>query len=154
MRQGPQDIPYSIFLFYLSFFFYLVFGITVLTVQAENISLFIQMTVQVLSLFAFVWVCLVLYRRESRFMQTMTAVLGTDALITCIALPLLFWIKVDPNMQVLYMCLVVLMLWQLIVMGHILRRALDNSFFFGAGLAFLFLFLSFQIMDALAPSTV
>ncbi len=151
LRQGPGDIPYSNFLFYLTFMVYLMFGISVLTLQAGDASLIIQMTLQVFTVFAFVWGCLALYSRQPRFMQTMTAVLGSDALISFIALPLLFWIKVDPGMPVLFMCLLGLMFWQLIVMGHILRRALDKSLWFGVGLTFLFLFMSFQLMGALAP---
>ena len=150
LRQGPGDIPYSNFLFYLTFFVYLAFGVSVLTLQAGDTSLVIQMTVQVATVFAFVWGCLALYSRQPRFMQTMTAVLGSDALISFIALPLLFWIKVDPNMPSLILCLLGLMFWQLVVMGHIMRRALDKSLFFGVGLAFLFLFLSFQLMGTLA----
>ena len=153
LRQGPGDIPYSNFLFYLTFTVYLVFGILVLTLQAGDTSWVIQMTVQVFTVFAFVWGCLALYSRQPRFMQTMTAVLGSDALISFIALPLLFWIKVDPSMSALFLCLLGLMLWQLIVMGHILRRALDKPLLFGVGLAFLFLFLSFQLMGSLTPGT-
>ena len=153
LRQGPGDIPHSTFLFYLTFFVYLAFGVFILTMQAEETSLVIQMTVQVFTVFAFVWACLALYSRQPRYMQTMTAVLGSDALISFIALPLLFLIKVDPSMTSLVLCLLGLMFWQLLVMGHILRRALDKPLLFGVGLSFLFLFLSFQLMGVLTPST-
>lgn len=151
LRQGPQDIPSSNFLFRLILLVYLVVGCAVSTLQLEWAAVFLQVAIQAVVVFVFVWGCLAMSNQGSRFLQTMMAVLGTDALISLIALPLLFWIKADPKVFPAYILLFGLMLWQLVVMGHILRCALDKPFWYGFGFAFLFVYLSYQLMAALFP---
>jgi hypothetical protein len=88
------------------------------------------------------WALLRLWRREARFLQTVIAMSGTDALMTIALLPLTLLLQqqiaVDPSSaqaQLLSLAWIVVLIWNLIVSGHILRCALELPLLAGVGLA-------------------
>jgi hypothetical protein len=89
-----------------------------------------------------VWSLLRLWRREARFLQTQIALSGTDALLTVILLPLTALLQqavaTDPGSgqaQLLSLAWIVVLVWNLIVSGHILRSALELPLLAGVALA-------------------
>lgn len=151
LQKGPQDIPYSRFLCWFIFAIYLIVNCAVLALQSDMLILIAQLTVQLVYTVAFFWICLWISNQRLRFPQSMTAVFGTDAFISLVALPLLGWITAEPQSPSIYMILFGLMVWQIVVTGHILRNALSARFSFGFGLALLYFYLSFQLMTHLFP---
>ncbi len=89
-----------------------------------------------------VWSLLRLWRREARFLQTQIALSGTDALLTIALLPLTLLLQqavaVDPGSaeaQFLSLAWIVVLVWNLVVSGHILRSALELPLLAGVALA-------------------
>ena len=86
-KKGPQDIPYSVWLPRLLMIIYVsVSGLT-LSFHFDGLAVFLQLITDMLLVVGFVGLLLSVNRRLSRFNQTLSAVLGTDAMISFMALP-------------------------------------------------------------------
>jgi len=101
---------------------------------------------------------LVLWVRELgvRYTQTATALLGTGALLMALALPfLILQMKLGEDHNFLPSIIVLaLMIWNLNVVGHILRHALDTRFFVGLLLSIVYLYVSISVFRAFFGSAV
>jgi hypothetical protein len=148
-KKGPQDVPASSLLLGFAVLAYLVVGIVLLGLERDWGGAVVEAVVEGLMLFAFVYAALYLRRRVPRLQKTATALYACDALISAAAIPFLAWLSATPEVKGVYIFLLFLMLWHLAVVGHILRHALTTSFFFGVGLAFGYIILSYQVMMVL-----
>jgi hypothetical protein len=148
-RKGPQDTPASNVLLGLAISAYLVVGIVLLGLEGGWAGAVIEAVVEGAMVFGFLFVALYLGKRLPRLRQTATALYGCDAVISATAVPLLAWLLVAPEAKPVYIFLTFLMLWHLAVVGHILRHALAIPYFYGVGLAFGYVFVSYQVMMAL-----
>jgi len=145
-QKGPQDVPASAALFYLMVLAYFVIGAVVLGMQTGWVIGLVQAVVELVLVLGFAWGLLALSRKPARFQQTATALLGSDTLISVVALPLLLSVKVAPQAAVPYVLLLGLMLWSIAVTGHILRHALSKPLSLGIGLAVLYFLATYQVM--------
>ncbi len=156
LRKGPQDAPYSLFVFWLSVALYGIAGLLLLYMSLGWLDSMIQLTVEIVLILGFTGGMLALSGRLSRFFQTASAMLGTDAIISFLGLPVISSMLLGSMSSLPYYVSIGLMIWHLFITGHIFRHALDKSFGFGLGLAFLYIFFSFQMMVLLfaeaAPS--
>jgi hypothetical protein len=109
----------------------------------------VEAIVEGLMLFGFVYMALYLGKKLPRLQQTATALYACDALVSAAAVPLLAWLLVTPEAKPVYILLTLVTLWHLAVVGHILRHALAIPFFFGVGLAFGYVVISYQVMMVL-----
>ena len=100
----------------------------------------------------FVGVALQLRRLGNRFVQTATALFGTDALLTLIALPATAGLDqaAEEISPIAAVWLLGVLLWTLVVVGHILRNALDLPLIGGVLAALLYLFLSVNVTAMVA----
>lgn len=107
---------------------------------------------------AFVFVTLRLFRRERRFVQTATALLGTDVLFSIIGLPLALWaraVAVPADAASAPMLLrLLLLLWWVDVAGFIFSRALSRPYIVGIMFVVLYVMVSLSIRDLIAPAGV
>jgi hypothetical protein len=87
----------------------------------------------------FFWMLLALTRRTHRFAQTLNAMLGVYALLApAIALLLLLWLPVrsDPALGVIAEAgYTLFVIWYLLIVGHVLRSALDTGLVTGFAIA-------------------
>ena len=100
---------------------------------------------------------LLLWIRElgARFVQTFTALMGTGAIMGVLALPLLF-IQLQMGEQpalIPSLLILGLMIWNLAIVGHILRHAMGAPFFVGVLLAVVFMYVSVSVMRSLFVTT-
>ncbi|HYE34276.1 hypothetical protein [Methylocaldum sp.] len=153
-KKGPQDTPASNFLLGLAVLAYMIVGIVLLGLEGNWAGALIEAVAEGLMLFGFLYMTLHLGKKIPRLLQTATALYACDALISAAAVPLLAWVLVTPEAKAVYILLTVLMLWHLAVVGHILRHALAIPFFFGVGLAFGYVVVSYQIMMVLFDRTL
>ncbi|MGX2039438.1 hypothetical protein ACWJKU_04790 [Methylocaldum sp. MU1018] len=153
-NKGPQDTPASNVLLGFSVLAYLIAGIVLLGLEGDWAGALVEAAAEGLMLFGFLYAALYLGKKTSRLLQTATAVYACDALISAAAVPLLAWLLVTPDAKAVYIVLMALMLWHLAVVGHILRHALAIPFFFGVGLAFGYVVVSYQIMMMLFDKTL
>jgi hypothetical protein len=131
LRRGPQDLPYSPALLAL-----LVGATLVLdAVLAEHIVQvgLARMAFSLLPVLALTWLALRIGEKSARFVQAATSAVAAGLVLTLLAIPVLLGIgtlPADPKQltraQSLFVLLALLFqVWDLAVVGHILRHALD-----------------------------
>jgi len=128
LRAGPQDLPASTFLLRFAVVVNIAFG----TVMAYPDRGMPQALIEVL--FDFALLTLLLYgvlqwrQRPERFAQTLTALMGTNVILSFFALPVVYTITGKPEGEVAGWALqlfLLLVIWNITVMAHILRHSLS-----------------------------
>jgi hypothetical protein len=154
LMRGPQDTPSD------AGFFKYVLGLyfavnTLLTSLTTNLFFaLIQAFAELAMLLGFIWAVLWFSHKTARFGQTATAMLACGALFTIASLPFFYWIETHIGAsRILSYTVMLLLVWNLIVSGHILRHALSMPLSFGIGLSFLYVFFSYQILSFLFTAT-
>ena len=155
-RRGPEHVPASGFLFGLLLLVYVATGVAAMQfVQppARAVGLVIFDTVLYVG---FVWLVLALFRYPSRFVQTTSALLGAETVLTLIEIPVLSLAgfengEVDaPNIGTWLFFL--LILWSIDINGFVLSRALQQSYVVGVLIVLGYVFGSFTLGGLLFPA--
>lgn len=162
-RRGPQDVPASGTVFALVLFAYLAIGAAVLWPSATGVEALLgQLALDVALLLLVFGGLLAGTGRAGRLRQTLTALLGTGALLSAAALPFV-WLAARalgngapvPGMElpavVSTTALFMLLLASLLVTGHILRHAMDWSYAAGVLAAVLYFALSVAMFRRYFP---
>jgi hypothetical protein len=155
-RRGPDELPPSRFLLGALVGLYVLVGFVELwtfgVLDTGNIEL---LFIDVAFFPAYIFVALRLFGRDRRFLQTMTALLGTDVFIRIVGLPLALWsrsIAVPPDPYSTPMLLrLLLVLWWIDVAGFILSRGQSRPYFVGVVFVLVYLSTSLGIGDFLFP---
>jgi len=103
------------------------------------------------------WLLLGVARRRHRFNQTITAVLGTGALLSPLVILLLALkdaaVASYPLALVVWAGSVAVIVWYTFVVGHIVRAALDTGPFTGMAVAITYLVASAAVLSRLFPGS-
>ena len=150
-KKGPQDLPYSVWLLRLLLVVYVSVRVLMLSIHFDCLNVLLQVIVDIFLVAGFVWIMLYLAGKPGRFYQVLSAVLGTDALISFFALPGMATMETGQGGLLVFLVMLGLIGWHWAVTGHIIRNALEKSLSFGLGLAFLYLLGSYQVMALLFP---
>ena len=127
LRAGPQDLPYSRDFLILTMAASLGAGGLAVAALEESRFALLELGLTYLFTLGFLYAVLSFRRLTSRFMQTASAVFGADALITLVALPALHAASGEgAERPVTGLAMLALGLWNLAVLGHIFRHALDT----------------------------
>ncbi|WP_242519309.1 hypothetical protein [Halochromatium roseum] len=151
LRRAPQDLPASPALLLLVLLVGLGAGSLLAITAGVDLGdgllqslLDLALTLGALSL------ALRLVERQQRFLQTATALVGVDTLITLLALlPVGMARPVDSESGLLALAgvlFLLLVVWSVLAVGHILRHAFSLSLLQGAAIAIGFDLLSFVIV--------
>ncbi|MEM9058454.1 MAG: hypothetical protein AAGD86_13315 [Pseudomonadota bacterium] len=140
-QKGPQDLPSSGFLLFLAMLLNAaVLGLSVVMFQSGDLPRGVaQSVIGVATEFVLVWGVLLAFNYRNRFLQTMTAVLGVDSVISLAFIPLLASMPAAPGagqasgLQAISM--LALLVWGVVALGWILRNAVNVSSFSGAAIA-------------------
>lgn len=152
-NKGPQDTPASQLLFTMTLVANLGVALALALLEPDWLQTLLQSTTGTALLIGFIWAALFLTHKPSRWLQATSAALGCDALISALAFPLILGSQITPEArEILGLLLQFLMIWQIAVIGHILRHALAVHFLAGFGLAFGYTVLSISIIMALFPA--
>ena len=151
-RKGPQDIPHSQQVLRLTVLAYAVTGYLLIQVSTDTLNALLQAAVEIILITGFAGLMLSLANKISRLVQTICALLGTDALISICAMPIIATLNLDSNNILAFFAMLALMIWHWLVTTHIIRHALDKSFSFALGIAFLYIFSASQIIGLLFPA--
>lgn len=149
-KKGPQDVPASAFVLRLLLPIYVVINYLILFLNGAQSTAILQILTDFAMIVLFCWPLLYFAGKTARLPQTLTAMVGTDVVISFFALPAIATLNSHAN-DLAYFSMLALVLWHWLVSGHIMKNALDRSLFFGLGLALLYIMLSSQIMAALFP---
>ena len=127
LRDGPEDLPPSRALLgalvIASFTMSTLIGSVVNELRVAGLSGIVML------LFSFAFTKLLLFRRPERFLQTFSAMLGTDAIISVALLPSFYSIQYLPLSFVTELFFNVtafaLLVWVVLVYGYIFSKALS-----------------------------
>ena len=157
LRKGPQDLPASGLLLGLTIFANLVVSVVLLGLETDWADAVIQALVGGAMLLGFLFITLRVAGLMPRFLQTSIAMLGSDALISSFAVPLLAMMIVaspdeksaDAFLLILKTIFLIMMLWYVAVLAHILRHALSRPLGIALALAIVYVLASVQVMSLL-----
>jgi hypothetical protein len=150
-RKGPQDVPASQLLLGLCLLAYLLIGEVMLLLEETLLRATLQVLLDAAILTGFVTITLKIAGFGARILQTLTALLAVDALISILAFPVMISVSSGAERGGGYL-LVGLMVWHLAVMAHIFRHALSRSLWVGYAVAMLYTLMSFQVLQLLFGS--
>jgi hypothetical protein len=160
-QRGPQDTPYSPFLFGALLFINLALGFaTFLVPDGKGVttpvsSAISYLLVDAVSSMGLVYLALWLHGHTARSLQTITTLLGIGIVITVAQLPLNFLASNagdQVNMQTMfYLGTMVIFIWQLALYTQIFRQALSTTIFRAGGYALLMYILSFVVYFQMLP---
>jgi hypothetical protein len=125
LRSGPQDLPRSRFLFWLTFSLMLMLALLQGAFIFEPLKNLTFILFDVTLLLLFVHFLLKFYTVLPRFWQTMTALFGISTIFRLLELPAYFFIQANPQnwahpVFILSILLVLgLRIYHIFVMGHI-----------------------------------
>jgi hypothetical protein len=155
LRAGPQDLPVSQVLLWLSAGAYLLVSFLLSVSGYPPGEALLVALVDLGLLIAFAAALLYLWGKTERLNQTLTALAGSGALLGLIALPLVQVLfagqeagQVPPFIILLWFLLYG---WSLLVVTHITRHALSISFPFALGIAIVYTLVAMQIIGVLFP---
>lgn len=156
LRRGPQDVPASTTLMQLCTLLYLVSGFVLLVFDETPVWQNAAKVAIDFGLFmAIVWGALVWRGHRARWQQTWTALMGSCTLLALVALPIIRWVFVSaeggavaPLAATLWFGIV---LWNLAVIGHVMRHALQLPFGIGVLIAVGYLVMSVTAIDLVFP---
>lgn len=154
-RSGPQDLPSSPFLLGMVVLVNVLASAFLAGLETDLLQALLQSLLAPAFLAVFLFGLLKFSNRPSRFPQTVTAGIGADAVITVLAIPLVLLSLAIPDARAYVgLLLFALMLWEVAVIGHIVRHAMDIPFMAGLGLALAYTAVSYRIMMALFPPLI
>lgn len=141
LRLGPQDLPVSPVLLRASLLAYGVCGFVSALIGLSPVWALAGTLLDVALLALLTGVALGLRRRPERYTQTLTALAGSGTVLGLISLPIVTALGLAPDgpLQLLLSNLwLLLLVWNLVVIGHIARHALDLGMPAGLGVALVY----------------
>ena len=151
LTKAPQDIPYSATLLKVLMIIYAGIAFLILSPEQTVFTGAWEVLCELILMVLFVWLMLFIYGKLPRFTQVMCAFVGTDALVSFLALPAMSALIANRWIDISSIMLLSLMTWHWVICGHIIRHALAQSFLFGLGMSFLYFVVSYQLMAWLFP---
>jgi hypothetical protein len=150
-RKGPEDVPASLFLLGLTLLGYALVGLLLLSFQADLAAALPQVLAEGAMSLVFLRLLLWTANKPHRFLQAAIALMGSDALISLLALPLLLAQGVEGLAGMTHFPLLGMMIWHIAVSGMIFGRSISKSLPIGIAVALLYTVLSVQVMAKLFP---
>lgn len=155
-RRGPGDLPDSAALLALSVAAYAVFSAAQSWMLSGTQDLVARTALDVLLAGALLGALLLATGRRHRFRQTATAVFGTGALLSPLVIGLLA-LKAPaeasaPLAWLVWAGSVGVIVWYMLIVGHILRAALDTGMFTAMAVAVAYLVGSAMLLTWVFPT--
>ncbi|MCI0400976.1 MAG: hypothetical protein L0Z68_06710 [Gammaproteobacteria bacterium] len=155
LRLGPQDLPASPFLLGITLLCYTLSSILLALITIPPLRATLSGITESLLVAALTVIVLRVRHMPARWTQTLTALAGTGMLLSLVAFPLTMWlneIKVsDGDVRLPGLILLLLVIWNVVIMAHILRHALSTSFGIGLLLSVGYLWIIISTLNALFP---
>lgn len=153
LRAGPQNLPASSVLLILLAGLNICVGLVMIADARMSVSLALgESLFETLFMLGVLFIGLKAFKKTARFLQSGSALMGCEFLMGLMALPLVSWSR-DAETNGAGFLLLGLVIWSLVVMGHILRHTLEISLASGIGIALLYTLFSWNISFMLFPVT-
>ena len=151
LRARPQDLPASSVVFALTAALNVVVGaLLVVGAQLGPLLALSESLFEVGLMLAVLRLALIWQGKSARFPQTASAIMGSSALLGLVALPLLS-IGSGEDASLGGLLLLMVVVWSIVVMGHIVRHAFELTLGQGSIVALLYTIVSFQIIVSIFP---
>ncbi len=150
-RMGPQDIPFSAPLLWMVVVAYVVISTCVAGFNLSPIAAVMSSMLDAGIIAGLTRMILWVREQDARMTQTTTALLGTGVIFGFFAVPLMWWQLSfeDPTQAIVpSMIMLALLFWNLSVIGHILRHALNIPYFVGVLLSIMYMYVSVSVIRA------
>ena len=156
-KMGPEDLPASGFLLGLTAIVYLLVQfLSAFIVFGVGQEAFVMVIYDLGLLIISLWLLLALTGKRARYGQTLTAILGTSALLGLMSLPFSLWRRmlgdVEPGTTIPSAFILAIVLWSFAVDGHILARALSRPFAIGLMVAIVYFFVHTTLLFRFTPA--
>ena len=157
--KRPQDISESKNLLILCLVVYGLLSILLAMLSQPTDEAVLGGILEVILIMIFSQALLQIRGKSSRWTQTVTAITGTGIVISLIALPLYVLIGVGGTNEagsgtgqgIGLLLLATLACWNIVIMAHILRHALEVNFVFAIVLAITYIWIIYSFTSAIMP---
>jgi hypothetical protein len=155
LRQDPGVLPASIVLAALLAFAYALTSAVQSWILYGGDRILLRTAVDLGLSLALVWIVLAVTRRGHRFPQTASAVLGISVLVAPFVVVLLLMQGPATTNYAVWLLAragaVIVTIWFIVVIGHILRGALETGLVTGVAIALTWVIASRAVADKLFP---
>jgi hypothetical protein len=131
LKAAPQDLPYSSRLLVRIIFLYVGSGLVITSGVAEPALALGRVVLSLAVISVFSYVLLAALNMKARYLQTVTALLGTGIIFNLLAWPVLSFGNIEQAsaiaVQLLSLAVIALISWEVLVTAHIFRNALDTK---------------------------
>lgn len=154
-KLAPQDLPASNHLMLLSMVLYGIVSALIGLLNLTPGAAFLSAIFDIALVGAMTQLLLWIKHLTPRFQQAFTALMGSGAILGLFALPWLFLNMQMAEAPALLPSLIILglVMWNLGIVGHILRHTISAPFYVGVLLAILFMYVSMSTMRSLFGTT-
>lgn len=153
LRRAPQDLPASASLFLIVITLSVIVGAIGVSDVIPGFAALAASMLDAVIIMILLRLVLMIKSFSERFLQTATALFGSSTILGLIALPLQLIVGDGSSEQaiapMLSLAYLVLLVWVQIVIGHILRHALNVPLMLGVGLALTYSVLSGIIIQSI-----
>jgi len=150
-KLGPQDMPYSGYLLLFSSVAYALVSVMVAALSLSFGQALVSGLLEVALIGAMTQLLLWIRELTARFYQTFIALMGSGAIIGALIWPLqLMQISAGDEPLLLPSLIALgLLVWNVTIVGHILRHAIKAPYFVGIGLALIYTYVLMSVMNSL-----
>jgi hypothetical protein len=155
IKKSPKDVPESRVLLKTVFFAYFLAGVTLLSSSMDWADAIGQSFIESCLVGLFVYMLTSFFSVPNRFVQSVTAVYGSSALITFFSVPFIYWVenlsRNDEPTGAGGLVVFLIVCWSFVVMANIIRETIQKSFGISLLLTFCYLYLSYQVISLVYP---
>ena len=154
-RLNPQDLPKSNVLLTLSILGYMLASGLLALLSTQLVNATLAGIIEVLLVMLFTYGLLQIRNKTERWSQTVTALSGTGIVLSMIALPL-YYLGSNPDQAgaiqtVGLLLLIILIIWNIAIMAHIFRHALQTTIGLGVVIAITYIWVISNFIAQLFP---
>lgn len=157
-RKNPQDLPKSNELLFLSITGYMLASALLAMLSEQLVNATLAGVVEALLVMLFTYGLLQIVNKTERWSQTVTALSGTGIIISLIAFPLYYFGTIGNQdgfgQMISLLSLIVLIIWNIAIMAHIFRHALQTTIGFGIAIAISYVWVISNFIAILLPGKV
>ena len=138
LRTAPQNLPAATVLMAICTGAYLAVGVLVSLTSFDPAGAVLSNLLDLFALAMLTRITLAVRGKPQRFVQTYTALTGSGVILGLVGWPLAYGLFAGPESTpkpMLALLFLALILWNLAVIGHILRHALSVAFAWGVLIA-------------------
>ena len=156
LRRKPQDLPVSRLLLQVTLIAHAFMGMLMFAPQLALPQALLAGITNTLLMGVLTASLLFATGMSKRITQSLTAMAGSDVVVSLVALPVTLMLQgevnADSTQQIASLLAIILVVWNLFVIGHVLRHAISSTLPVGIALSLVFIVLSFKLTHSLFPS--